>query len=85
MKKIKSSEWKKMTNKDKANFLLSGEFYTKKLMGIPENSKAGDHTVLQRYIGYVAGIGITEPCDSLVECLEESALCLKSWKAELTK
>ena len=29
MKKIKSSEWKKMTNKDKANFLLSAEFYTK--------------------------------------------------------
>ena len=85
MKKIKSSEWKKMTNKDKANFLLSGEFYTKKLMGIPVNSKVGDTTVLQRYIGYVAGIGITEPCDSLVECLEESALCLKSWKAELTK
>lgn len=78
MKKIKISEWGEMSEQDKANFLLSGDFYVKKIIGIPVNSKVGDSTVVNSFIGYVSSIGITKHCSSLIECLEESVSYLKS-------
>ena len=80
---MQDNQWALMTTKERAKFLLNGEFKVKKLSGIPADSKCGDITIVTSYEGSSSGVVISERLGSLVECLENSALNLRSWEKEL--
>ena len=83
--KMTNNKWAAMTVKERAEYLLNGEFKVKKLNGIPADSMVGDITVITSYEGSSSGVVISERLGSLADCLENSALNLREWEKALVE
>jgi len=79
---MKDKQWKLMSTKDRAEYLLTGDFLVKKHHGIPANSKVGDITIITVYEASSGGVVVSERCNTLVECLENAVLNLKKWEED---
>ena len=79
MSKITQEAWDKMSDAERADYILNGDFKVVKQSGIPADSIVGDCQVVTSYKAMVNGVELTGWQASLADCISVANDNLVYW------